>query len=168
MPKMLADEDDKLVSLATAPADKNAVTATEGNAGEDWSTQILADPQLGPTGSSKVNMPAMGEPRSSETFGKSGASGEIVAFRYFTVGGQPDVAAETAFQASYVKGTELHLVRRTGGKLASEDFAADDEYSYFKCITDDPILETGEGWRRYRIPLAVSDMALNKLIVAGV
>lgn len=164
MPKMLADEDDKLVSLTAAPVAKNAVKLTEANANVDWSNQIMADPKLGATGSSKINMPAMGEPRNSETFGKSGAEGEIVAFRYFATG-QPAPAEETAFQAAMVKGTTLHLLRRTGGKVASAAFAVGDEYNYFKVITDDPILETGEGWRRYRIPLAVADMALNKLIV---
>lgn len=164
--KYLADNDDKLVSLSSAPADINAMTVAEGNGGTDWSMQVMAPLSLGPTGSTKIGQPAIGEPANSETFGKSQSAGELVLFRHFDAG-QPDASAETAYQAAKVKGTTLYLARRTGGKDASDAFAADDEYSYFECITDDPILETGEGWRRVRVPLAITNMALNKVVVSG-
>lgn len=171
MPKFMANEDDKLVILSAAPTNKDALTSAQATniANEDLSMNVRAAPQLRPNGSAKVSMPAMGEDYGSETLGKSSYVGELEVFRYYDeITKQPDATEDLAFQALTPKGTELHLVRRTGGKPASAPLATGDEYSYFKAVTDDPqLVEELEGWRRYKIPLAISDASICKLIVAG-
>lgn len=167
--KTMYDDDDKLVILTAAPENKNAVTVAEATnvANIDISMQIRANPTLGATGSEKVNMPAMGESSASETFGKSGAAGQLEAFLYYDENGQIDPVTSTAYEALNGKGTEVWLLRRTGGKPASAALAAGDTYSIFKVVCDDPQPPSDKtGWVRVVIPLAVADMAIEKVIVA--
>src|SRR5690606_21424867 len=126
--KSMYDDDDKLVILTAAPASKNAVTVAEATnvANIDISLEIRANPTLGATGSGKVNMPAMGESSASEPFDKSAAAGQLEVFLYFDENGQIDPAVSKAYEALNGKGTEVWLLRRTGGKPASAAFAAGD------------------------------------------
>ena len=168
MPKFLSDDDDKLVSLDSMPAEwRTAPTVTELAAGEDWSLKVLAPFDLDTAASDTINQRAIGEPTNTQVFGKRNATGTIDYFRYYDETGQPDPAEDVVHEACKERGNVLYLARREGGKPADEDFAAGDEVSIWECEVDEVQTPKEDGYRRGRAPLTVKRFVKSVTVAAG-
>lgn len=168
MPKTLADARVALMLLDTPPADKNAITVAEYEAGTPLQCRIMAgEYRLSPTGSETVNQAELCEDVNATTFGRSNYEGTFTVFRYLLGTGLTDPANDEAWEATKVKGTTLHLVEREGPAHDAAG-AASQEYSYFEVVTDDPQVPSDRGgFIRRVIPLGVQKAALNKLLVTA-
>lgn len=164
MPKTAADGRTRVTFLKKEPKDPNAITVAELKAGIELSGQILkSDFELGPTGSNTISETELCTIGEGQAFGLSTGSGSITFFRLLDAAGKPASSEETAWEALKVKGTEGWLVRRDG-PLASVDWTVGDEYSAFRVSTDDPQYVGLEGYIKRKIPLAISDMRLDKQV----
>lgn len=166
--KSLADGNVKVVLLAAAPADINAITVAEATAGQDMSGNILSsDFDLGPTGSDSIPEKALSAKGNGQAHGPSNYGGGFTAFRYFDpTTGVPDATDDWVWDAVKEKGTTLHLLVRETAKDSAAAIAATDEYRYYEANTDDPVRGDRSGYIKWRINLAVQDAALDKAIVA--
>ena len=167
MPKTLADERVALMMLDGPPANPDAITDVEYNAGTPLECRIMAgEYRLTPSGSETVNQSELCEGVNATTFGRSNYEGTVTPFRYLTGDGLADEANDVAWEALKEKGTTLHLVEREG-PIHDTPGAADHEYSYFEVVTDDPQVPTDrQGFIRRVIPLGVQKASLNKALVA--
>lgn len=156
MPKSLADGHIKFTILTTAPANPDAPTALELNAGIDASCNILkSDFAWTAADSDKIAEPALCATNNANSLGASNFSGGVTPFRYFATGGAPDPTEDAVFAAMQDKGTELWCYARKNGKLYSADWATADEiYLAGHVLTDEPQApsETG-GYIKFRVPL---------------
>lgn len=168
MPKTLADERIALVLLDSAPANPDAITAAEFNAGTHLECRIMAgEYRLSPSGSDTVNQAELCVGVNATTYGRSNYDASITVFRYLLGTGLTDAVNDEAWEATKEKGTTLHLVEREGPKHDAVG-AVDHEYSYFEVVTDDPQApQDRTGFIRRVIPLGVQNAALNKKLVAG-
>lgn len=171
MPKTLADGRAKLVLLTTEPADPNAPTVTELEAGIPADERILKSDFLwGATDSEKINEPALSQDNNANAIGMSNYQAGLTAFRYFDETGAVDATGDEVYQALRVKGTRIWGYLRENGKKASEPFAADDEVYGILVETDEPQRpsETG-GYIKRRIPLEPQEAwPAAKVATAGV
>lgn len=136
MPKMLADGNDTLWVLDTLPADPEAPTATEINAGENASCVVgKSGFVLGagaPTTASDAPLCTEGEMQIpvSKTY-----EATMNVYRFFDESGQIDPTDDFFFDALREFGSEVILAYRDGGKKHTEDAAEDDEISIYKVIS---------------------------------
>lgn len=167
--KTLADGNTKVTLLAAAPADKNAITLSELTAvgAKEIACSILSsDFDYGPTGSDTVNEKPLCATGNGQAPGLSNFAGGMTVFRYWdTTTGQADGTDDFLWTAVQNKGVELHLVVRDTHKKATEAWAGDDEYRYFRVITDDPQRGERTGFIKYRVTLMHQDAALDKKVV---
>ena len=168
MPKTIADGRVLLTALTVPPADINAITALELDAGQKISCKIMkSDFQLGPTGSSSITETELCKTGEGQAWGLSSGAGSLTVFRYLDETGKSDTADDVAWDLLKEKGTNIVLVRRDG-PVESEPWAAGDEYSAFEVTTDDPQYPTDlGGYIKRTVPLAVANMALDKTVAAG-
>lgn len=157
MPKSLADAHIKFTILTTAPANPDAPTALELNAGIDASCNILkSDFTWSAADSDKLSEPALCAANNANALGASNFTGGITPWRYFDgTTGAPDATEDALFAAVEEKGTEFWGYARKTGKLYSADWATADEiYLGGHVITDEPQVpsETG-GYIKFRVPL---------------
>lgn len=167
MPKQLSDERIALALLDTPPEDPKAVTVAEFDAGTRLECRVM-DYRLSATASDSVDQSELCNATNATAPGRSNYEGSITVFRYFdgTTGGA-DPENDVAWEALKEKGTVLHLVEREGPEY-TEDGAADQEYSYYEVITDNPQKPTERnGFIRREIPLFVQKAEENKSMVAG-
>lgn len=164
----LADGRTRLVALTTAPADPEAVTATEANAGVRLECRILkSDFRLSPTASDTIPDTKLCAEGNAVSYGASNYEGTVTPFRELTAAGAADPTNDIAWDTLKAKGTHLWLLK-SEGKKHTEDFAADDEYSLFEVITDNPQDPSDRGGYIKRVvPLGVQDAWLDRKIVAG-
>lgn len=161
MPKSLADGHTKFTILTTEPANPEAPTAAELNAGIDASCDILAsDFTWGATDSDKVAEKALCTENNANSLGASNFAAGITPFRYFDATTKNAHATDDAvFQALKVKGTELWGYARKTLKKSTEAWALDDEiYFGAHVITDEPQPPSDQGgYIKYRVPMEVQD-----------
>ena len=169
MPKTLADARTKLFILTTEPADLEAITVTEADAGIDASCKILkSDYRLSPTASDTVPDTELCSEGNAVTFGASNYEGSMTPFWYLTAAGVTDVADDEVYQALKAKGTELWLVEREGPPY-DQAWAADDAYEVYEVITDNPQKPTDRaGYIKRVVPLGVQRAVLDGVMAAGV
>ena len=168
MPKTLADGKRKIVLLSSRPADIDAVSAAEGNAGDDISDYVLTTSVIGPSGSDTFNEKVWSSRGNVEDFGSSNfASNNLVIHRYFdATTGQAHATDDATWTALKTKGTLVRILVRSSGKDSSAAFAAGDEYRYMEYITDDPQDQSGDGYQKFLIPLGYQGVsALDEEIV---
>lgn len=169
--KTLADGNVKVVLLAAAPANKNAITVAEatGEGARDMSCNILSsDFDLGPTGSDTISEKPLCAKGNGQALGPSNYSGGFTVYRYFDpITGQADETDDWAWTAVREKGTTLHILVRETAKDSDLPIVATDEYRYYEAMTDDPSRGDRTGYVKWRINLAVQDAALDKEIVAS-
>lgn len=168
--KSLAKGHTKLTALAAPPANKNAITITELEAGTDLSPYIaMSGFQLGSTGSSTTDDPSLEQTGNFQALEGSNYAGALSPYRYFDPTTKlVDPAADVAFQMMKDKGTALYLVKRQSAKTGAEDWATGDEYSYYVAYTDDPQAPaTDTGYIKCPVTLAIEDAAEFKTVVAG-
>ena len=169
MPKTLADGRILLTALTTPPADINAITVTELAAGKKVSCRIMkSDYSLGPSGSETVTEQEMCKKGQGQAFGQSAYSGSLSIFRYLDDEGVAVVEDDYAFDMFKEKGVEITLVEREGPDEA-QAWAAGDEYCAYEVSPDDlqPPSDRFSGYIKRTVPLAVSNAALYKKVVAG-
>lgn len=156
MPRVLADGKVKFTILTTAPADPEAPTAVELNAGIDLSCKILAsDFAFGPTGSETVDEPALCDEGSAQAYGRSNYEALFTLWRYYLEAGGVDPDEDAGFAAVKVKGATLWGYKRMTDKKATEDWADGDEITFGGEFTNDnPQAQTG-GWQKFTVPCAV-------------
>jgi hypothetical protein len=172
MPKTTYDDDDMIVylgdSLAALPANwRTAPLATELNAGEDWSLHVLAPFDLDVAPSDTIDQRAVGEPSSTQVFGKRNATGTLDYFRHY-LNGQPHPADDIVHNKVNVRGNIIVLARREGGKIADlveQPFANGDEISIWVAEVDEVQTPKEDGYRRGRAPLTLKQF--EKGIIVG-
>ncbi len=167
MPKQLSDERIAVVILDGPPADPNAITKAEFDAGLHIECRIMAgEYRLSPTGSETINQSEMCEGINATTFGRSNYEGTMTVFRYLTAAGLADPANDVAWDATKEKGTNLHIVEREGPEHDAAG-AAGQEYDYYEVVTDDPQKPSDrQGFTRRVVPLGVQKAAINRKLVA--
>lgn len=157
MPKSLADGHSKLTILTEAPADPDAPTAAELNAGIDVSCAVLAsDFTWSAADSDKVNEKALCTTNNANSIGASNFTAGLTLFRYFDAGtGAVDETEDEAFQALKVKGTTVWGYLRENGKLATVAWAAGDEIVLgLEVQTDVPQRpQNAGGYIKRRVPM---------------
>jgi hypothetical protein len=164
----LADGRTRLVALTTKPANPEAVTATEANAGVRLECRILkSDYRLSPTGSDTIPDTKLCAEGNAVAYGASNYEGSVTPFRELTPAGLADPANDVAWEALKDKGTRLWLLE-SEGKKHTEDFVAGDPYDLYEVITDNP-QKPGDrgGYIKRVVPLGVQDAWLNKEIASG-
>lgn len=171
MPRSLADGRTRLIALTAAPADPDAITATELSGGTRLDNRILkSDFRLSPSSSETITEALLSEESAGAALGPSLYDGcTMTVFRFLDEMGVPDPTEDVAFELVKERGTHLHLVK-SDGKPASEAFAETDEYSYFHIVTDHPQdPEERGGYIKKRVPLLVQSASLLKSVApAGV
>ena len=138
MPKAVSDGRIKLVALTTKPADPDAPTATELNAGVDISCKVMhSDYSLGFTDSDTLDEKELCAMGNGVALGSDNYAGNLTIFRYFDSDGAPDADEDVAWDIFRTKGAVIWLYERVG-KLASEDFATSDVVDGFEFTVDRP------------------------------
>lgn len=154
--RVLADEHVKFTVLTTKPANPDAPTAAELNAGIDASCLVLADDfTWTATDSERVGERALCESTAAESPGIGNYDVGFTAWRWFdSTTGAVDATADTLFAAVKEKGTQVWAYARRTGKTYSAAWAAGDEiYLGGQVTTDTPQVPDGSGFIKYRIPL---------------
>ena len=168
MPKSLADGRIKVSLLAVRPANPNAVTVQEAAAGIDASCRILSsDYVAGPTASDTVAEKELCKTGNASALGASNYEVSFSPFRYFGANQVADPVEDAVFQATDEKGTTLYVLERETSKLATEPFAADDEYSLYEVVTDNPQRIDLTGYIKRKISTQVQEAWLGKKLVGA-
>jgi len=169
MPFTLADGNRKVTALQTPPADLDAITLTELQAGIDIQDDVLkSDFRLSPTASDTVPDTPLGSAGNSTAFGASNYEGSVSPFRNLDETGQPETAGEEVWDLFKEKGTNLTLVLRDGPDSDTE-WAEGDEYEAYSVITDTPQHPSDTaGYIKRTVVLGVNGAALYKKVATGV
>ena len=166
MPKQLSDLHISVARVDTAPADPNAVTAAEFDAGVRLECRIM-DFRLSPTASDTISQSELCTATNAQVPTRSNYEGSVTVFRYLDEDGLADAANDVAWEAFKEKGTVHHLIVREGPSH-EDDGAAGQEYSYYEVIQDNPQVPADRGgFIRREIPLYVQRAFLDKALVAG-
>lgn len=155
MPKSLAQAHVKIAILTAAPANPNAPTTTELNAGINAACTILdSDFVFSPTDSDKIAEKAVCDASNVNTLGASNFQAGMTIFRQFNAGtGVADPTTDNLFTAAKVKGTTLYIYVRKTGKLETAAWASADEINGMQVLTDLPQEPDNTGFIKKRIPL---------------
>lgn len=158
MPLTLADGRTKVAVLTSAPADLTAITEAELTAGIDASGKInKPDYRLSPRASDTVPDQPLDNIGNATTFGNTNYEGTCTVLRFLDTDGTPDATNDTLWAAMKTKGTTLWFVEREG-PLATQAWAAADEYEVYEVVTDEPQKpQTMAGYIKRVIPLGVQD-----------
>lgn len=162
MAHTLADGKTKFTILTAAPADPDAPTAEELNAGIDLSCDILStDFNWTATDSDAItDQKPLCAKGNTTTFGASNYTLGVTLFRYSDAG-------EDGWEALQEKGATIWGYARETEKDSTEAWAADDEiYLGGKVVTDSPQRIDGTGFIRRRIPLGAQTMYENIVVAA--
>ena len=162
MPKSKAEGREKWMLLSAPPANPDAVTLTEANAGIDASCAISsADSRISAAASATFSDPAICDEIAVTEFGQSNYEGTIAPFRYWDEEGASEVGSEgqirdEVFQALKERDTELYVLIRDTSKRSREPLATGDEYELYEVTTDNPQRPSSrEGHQKRLVPLAI-------------
>lgn len=160
MPRSQADGHTRTTILLVEPANPDAPTALELNAGIFISCNILdSDFTFGATDSDKIAEKAQCEINNSNSLGASNFEAGITPFRYMdaTTGASEPTEGDDVFQAVRIKGTEFWMYSRRTSKLSTATWATGDEiYLGARVISDEPQPPTERGgFIKWRVPLEV-------------
>lgn len=164
--RTLANGRIQLIWLTSKPADPEAVTLAEADAGVHIEGSVLkSDYRLSATGSDTVDDSVLSAENNATTFSSSNYEGTITVLRELDAAGAPD-ASDTAFDTLGTKGTFGYLLEVQGPK-SSAALAADMEYSLYEVITDDPQKPSDfGGYIKRTIPLGVQEAWEHHALVA--
>lgn len=163
MPKSKAEGREKWMLLSTPPADPEAVTLTEAQAGIDASCALSsADSRISAAASATFSDPAICDEIAVTEFGQSNYEGNAAPYRYFDETGASEVGTpegevrDEVYQMLQEKDTQLYVLIRDTSKRSREDLAADDEYELYQVVTDNPQRPSSrEGYQKRIVPLAI-------------
>lgn len=172
MARSLANGHLRFVILTTEPANPEAPTVTELEAGLTDQLQYGKNLTWTANASDTVDDPSLADTSKSPVPTDANYDGSVTVFRDF---GQ-DATDDTAFQAMKARGTHLWCYARLTDKLATEAFAASDEiYLGGHVITDTPQFQTGnggsgsgsDGYIKATVPLLIQEGYDNITVAAG-
>ena len=164
MPKSKAEGREKWILLSAPPANPEAVTVTEAEAGIDASCAISsADSRISAAASATFSDPAICDEIAVTEFGQSNFEGNIAPFRYFTEDGASETGTgsdaevrDEVYQALKEKDTEMYVLIRDTSKRSREALASGDEYELYQVVTDNPQRPSSrEGYQKRIVPLAI-------------
>jgi hypothetical protein len=158
MPKSLADGRIKVVALSSAPANPEAITLTELEAGIDISCRILSsDYLLGATDSDKIPEKELCKEGNANAIGASNYQAAVTPFRYFDeTTNQAHATEDEVYQLLKDKGTTLFLAERNTSKKSTDAWAAGDEVDLYEVVTDNPQKPSDMGgYIKRRVPMEV-------------
>lgn len=170
MPRVLADGKTKFTILTTKPANPEAPTATELNAGIDLSASVLAsDFNWSNADSDRVAEKALADSGNSNAIGASNYTTGVTIWRYYATAGGVDATADAGYAALKEKGTTVWGYARESDKDATDAWeAADEIYLGGEVITDAPQRLDGSGFIKRRIGLEMQRGYDNIAVAAGV
>lgn len=173
MPKSLAEGREKWSILSTIPANPEAVTLAEAEAGLDISCALAsADSRISAAASATFSDPAICDEIAVQMFGQSNYEGQAAPFRYFTEMGQSEVdtdgaVRDEAWQALKEKATRGYMLLRRTSKRSREAFAAGDEYFLYEFETDTPQSPSDRSSHmKYIVPLSIQNAWTGEIATA--
>ena len=162
MPKSKAEGREKWILLSAPPANPEAVTLTEAQAGIDASCALSsADSRISAAASATFSDPAICDEIAVTEFGQSNYEGTAAPFRYWTDDGASEVGTDEqvrdeVYQALKERDTELYILIRDTSKRSRDPLAAGDEYELYEVTTDNPQRPSSrEGHQKRLVPLAI-------------
>jgi len=171
MPRSQADGHTRTTILLEEPANPDAPTAAELNAGIFISCNILdSDFTFGATDSDKIAEKAQCEINNSNSLGASNFEAGITPFRYFSgAGASAPSEGDDVFQAVREKGTELWMYSRRTSKLSTAVWATSDEiYLGARVVVDEPQPPSDRGgFIKWRVPMEVQSAYPQITVAAG-
>lgn len=176
MPKSKAEGREKWILLSVRPADPEAVTLTEAEAGIDASCALSsADSRISAAASATFSDPAICDEIAVTEFGQSNFEGNIAPFRFFDEEGVSETGAvsdaeirDEVYQAVKEKDTEMYVLIRDTSKRSREDLAAGDEYELYQVVTDNPQRPSSrEGYQKRIVPLAIRNAWQGEIASGG-
>lgn len=174
MPRSKAEGREKWMILSVQPADPEAVTLTEANAGIDASCALSsADSRISAAASATFSDPAICDEIAVTEFGQSNYEGNAAPYRYFDESGVSEIGSDgqirdEVYQALAEKDTEAWILIRDTSKRSREALEAGDEYELYHVVTDNPQRPSSrEGYQKRIVPLAIRNAWKGK-IGAGV
>lgn len=165
--KTMYDDDDRVEVLEALPDNWRTGPAADDVAGQDASLIVLAPFDLDTTASETIPQRAVGEPTTTQTFGRRNASGTVDYFRFYNEDGQPDPTKDWFHTLVKTWGAEVVFVRRQGGKPADMPIVAGDEISIWQCVVDQIQTPKEEGHRIGRAPLIVKHHTPSVIVAAN-
>lgn len=153
MPRVLADGRRKFTILTIKPANPEAPTVTELNAGIHLEAKVMSsDFEWNATGSDKVTEPSLADDIKANSLGQGNYSVGFSLWRYYLTAGGVDPAEDAAFVAVQDKGTTLWGYDRISEKPATDAWAADDPIHLGGEFTVDTPQAMKDGWTKFRVP----------------
>lgn len=156
--KVLADKKHKLTILTTKPANEQAPTAAELNAGIEACMKVATEGFAhSPADSTTMEFkPLCGVKETVYT--DSNFTQAMTVVRMYLAGGGIDPADDDLFEALRVRGATLWAYGRLTDKNALDPWVAGDEiYLGTKFSPDYPQVPDNPGWVSFRVPCAVQD-----------
>ena len=156
--RVLADKHIKFTILTAEPANEEAPTAAELNAGIEACMKVLYDGfQFSAADSGTVSAKALCG-SNEEVFTDSNFVLNFTLWRYYLDAGGADPTGDVLFAATKERGTTLWAYGRMTDKTALEPWAPGDEiYLGARFTTDNLQVPDGIGWVSYRVPAKVQD-----------
>ena len=150
--RVLADGKIKFTLLTTEPANPDAPTAAELNAGIDASCKVTADNFVwSARDSDKIGEAALCDESNAQAYTRSNYEASFQVWREYLAGGGIDPTADALFEAVKFKGTELWGYIRKSDKKATEPWATGDEIPLGMRISVDTPQMVDGGYIKYLV-----------------
>lgn len=146
--KTLADGHKRVFILAAKPANPEAPTAAELEAGIDASCRLLkSDYRISADASDTISDAELCSTTNAQAFGAGNYSAAFTSFRFFdaTTPGVADPIGDEVFQALKEKGATIYIAERETNKEYDLPFAAGDEVSVYELLLDNPVKPSDQG-----------------------
>ena len=168
MARLLATKRERWVLLTTKPADPDAVTSTEANAGIRGECHLTTNSRLSPTGSATIQEAAICEGTAASVPTDRQFEGNLEVFRDMDPDtGLPEASGDEVFGALAEFGTRLWILKSVGPEY-TEDFVEGHPYSLYEVVTDEPQDPTDRnGSIKNVVPLHVQNAWTNNAIDDG-
>lgn len=138
MARLLATKRERWVLLTTKPADPEAVTAAEADAGIRAECWLTTDSRMSATGSTTATEAAICDGAVAAVPVDRQYEGSLVVFRDLDPStGLPVASGDEVFTTLETFGTRVWVLV-SKGRLFTEDFEAGDPYKLYEVVTDEP------------------------------
>ncbi|MGN8689999.1 phage tail tube protein [Lactobacillus amylovorus] len=165
--RTLADGNTKLTILITRPANLDAITLTELQAGIEASCKVAkSGTKFSPSASDTEQDAPLCDEGNSAALGASNYEGTLAPFWYLDKDGKYVLEDNAVYEAARAKGATLTYVFREGPKSAVA-WAQDDRYDAYVGVSDNPQKSDGGGYVKRTIPVQVQAAALDKTVAAS-
>ena len=168
MARLLATKRERWVLLTTKPADPEAVTSTEADAGIRGECFLTTDSRLSATGSTTIQEAAICDGAVAAVPVDRQYEGNLTVFRDLDPEtGLPVASGDEVFETLSEFGTRLWVLV-SKGPLYTEDFEAGHPYKLYEVITDEPQEPSDRnGSIREVVPVHVQNGWRGEIVAAG-